>query len=210
MILKSILAYIIIVIIPYIFGLLIAVLVSKITGNDLTTLYSSLEDVALRLFQLFILWYAGIIYLNSTKIESILGLFDKLLSPLKRFGVPVSDFLKIIMCVIQELKELAPEVKQSFSESFSYIVGKRNGLSKSKMEGIGNIMVNFFVKSFERLGKVENYVKKVENKDLFDYKFTVSMTDIFIIVSMTTLILSMIIISNNTICIMSQLQNAKN
>jgi len=194
---KNTVAYVIIIILPYIFGFLVAILVSSVTGNDLTKLYSSLEDVSLRLFQLFILWYAGILYLNSTKIESIIGLFDKLLSPLKRFGVPVADFLKIIMCVIQELKELAPEVKKGFTESFSSIFGNRKSLPKSKLAGISQIIVNYFVNSFERLGKVEEYVKNVEDRDLFHYKFTISLHDVFLVVSIITLVVSIILVSNS-------------
>lgn len=193
-IIKNIAAYILIIILPYTFGLLMAVGVAKITGNEMIALYNSINEVVIRLFQLFLLWYAGILYFNSTKIESVLGVFDKLLSPLKRIGVPVSDFLKVIMCVIKELKELGPEVKKSFSESASVIFGKGQSLSTGKLKAISQLLVAFIVNSFERIGKVEEYVKQVQDKDLFNYQFAISKADVLAVISIIFLVIGMIML----------------
>ena len=198
-ILKNILGYIIIIILPYAFGLLMAIGVSKITGQEPMLFYSSLEDVALRLFQLFILWYVGILYFNTTKPENFLGLFDKLLSPLKRIGVPVSDFLLVIMCVINHLKELAPEVKESFAHDISQIFGKKRNISKRKMEGVSKMLVVFIVNSFQRLGNLEEYIKQVENKDLFNYQFNLNKLDILAIFSIVILLGSMLFLSSTAL-----------
>jgi energy-coupling factor transporter transmembrane protein EcfT len=188
MIIKSIIAYMIIIILPYTIGLLMVVLISKITGGDLTTLYNSFDEVALRLFKLFILWYVSLIFFNSTSTEVVLGLFAKLLSPLNKIGVPVLDFLKVIMCVINELKELAPDVKRAFSESVSQIFNNKKGLSKGSIKGISHVLVSFIVNSFQRLGKVEEYVKQLENKELFNYKFSLTRVDFLAVFSLILLL----------------------
>ncbi len=188
MIVKSVAAYMVIIIFPYTVGLLMAILISKITGGDLSTLYNSVEEVALRLFKLFILWYAGLIYFNSTSTEDVLGLFAKLFSPLNKIGLPVLDFLKVIMCVIKELKELAPDVKKGFSEGVNHIFKNEKGLSKGKIKGISHVLASFIVNSFHRLGKVEEYVKELENKELFNYSFTITKVEFFAILSLISLL----------------------
>ncbi len=193
---KSIITYTIIIIMPYFFGLLIAIVFYRLTGKYMGAFYSSFEEVALRLLKLFILWYAGSLYLNSTPMQSVIGLFYKLFSPLKQIGVPVSDFLKIIMCVMNELKELAPEVKKSFSESLGQIFRSGKDLSKGKIKAIGYVLVSFIVNSFQRLGKVEEDIKQIETKDIFIYKFTISRVDILVILSLILLLGSIIIISD--------------
>ena len=199
-IIKNILAYIVIIIFPYVFGLLMATGIAGLTGSNLAPSIGSPEEISLRLFKLFILWYVGILYFNSTKIESVLGLFDKLLSPFKRIGVPVSDFLKVIMCVINELRELAPEVKKSFSDKVSGMFGKRKEPSKSNIKGISQIISSFIVDSFQRLGRVEEYIEQVENEDLFGYEPVIAKKDVFGLISVLLLLGTMVIFSN-TICI---------
>lgn len=187
---KSMALYMFIIIVPYIFGLLMATLVSKVTGTDMAMVYSSSQDVGLRLIQLFLLWYASSLYFFSTPTEDVVGAFDRVFSPLKRMGVPVTDFLKVIMCVIKELKELAPGVKKSFTESMGQLTKKSSW--KSKITVISDVLVAFIVNSFQRLDEVEAYVKQVENKDLFTYKCTISKAEVLLVISFVLLIGSVI------------------
>ena len=185
---KNIAAYVAIIIFPYAMGIFIAVSISKLTGNGLVALQGSLADVSLRLFQLFILWYVGILYLNSTKVEQVLGLFDKLLAPLKSIGLPVTDFLKVILCVINELKELAPEAKRTFFEGVSHLAGQRKSLSQSRLRGISQVIAGYIVNSFARLDQLEEHVKRIEKEDVFNYRFNFSKTDFFALLSLILLI----------------------
>ncbi|OIJ14079.1 hypothetical protein BKP35_07710 [Anaerobacillus arseniciselenatis] len=187
---KSMTIYMFIIIIPYIFGLLMASLVSTFVQNDISSIYSAYDDVALRLVQLFLLWYATSLYFHSTATEDVVATFDKVLSPLKRVGLPVTDFLKVVMCVIKELKALGPGVKKSFSESMKHISEQSSW--KDKIKGISYILVSFIVNSFERLDEVEEYVKQVETKDLFTYKCKISKSDALLLMSFIMLIGSVI------------------
>ncbi|UTW70581.1 hypothetical protein KHA80_10365 [Anaerobacillus sp. HL2] len=77
---KSMMIYMFIIIIPYIFGLLI-VIVSTFLKSDMSSVYSAYDDVALRLIQLFLLWYATSLYFFLTPTEEVVGVFDRVLSP---------------------------------------------------------------------------------------------------------------------------------
>ncbi|WNF36700.1 hypothetical protein RJD24_20145 [Bacillaceae bacterium IKA-2] len=194
---KSMALYMFIIIVPYIFGLLMATLVSKVTGSDMAMVYGSYQEVALRLIQLFLLWYASSLYFFSTSTVDVVGVFDRVLSPLKRMGVPVTDFLKVIMCVIKELKELAPEVKKSFTGSMGKLTKKSSW--KSKINVISDVLVSFIVDSFQRLDEVEEYVRQVESKDLFNYKCKISKREVLLVISFVVLIGSMIFFENQVV-----------
>lgn len=192
---KSMVAYLIIIIVPYIFGLLMAAFVSTVSGTDLSMVYGSYQDVALRIVQLFLLWYSTSLFFFSTPTEEIVGVFDRVFSPLKRLGIPVKDFLKVIMCVVNELKQLAPEVKKSFATSMKELSEKSTWRRKIKV--ISNILVAFIVDSFKRLDEVEEYVNHVDTEELFAYKSVISKSEVLLFISFILLISSMIILEMN-------------
>lgn len=182
---KSMAAYIIFILVPYGFGLLIAILVSGISGSDPVVIYSY-QGVTLRMLRLFLLWYATSLYFHSTPTEDVIGVFERLLSPLKRIGVPVSDSLKIVMCVTKELKNLAPNVQKSFTESMEQI--SKNASLKSKITAISYMLVSFIVNSFQRLEDVEDYVRQVDAKDLFAYKCSIAKSELLLVLSLMLLV----------------------
>lgn len=57
-------------------------------------------------------------------------------------------------------------------------------------------MVSFIVNSFQRMEKVEEHIKQLEDKDSLDYKFSISKSDIFVVISMIMLIGTMMLLSN--------------
>ncbi|MBB5174309.1 hypothetical protein [Texcoconibacillus texcoconensis] len=183
---KSMVAYLIIIIVPYMFGLLMATVVSTVSGTDMSMVYGSYQDVGLRLVQLFLLWYATSLFFFSTPTEEIVGVFDRVLTPLKRLGVPVRDFLKVIMCVVNELKHLGPGVKESFTNSMTKLSEKSSW--RTKIRVISNILVAFIVDSFKRLDEVEEYVNQVEAEDLFTYKVVISKSELFLFISFVALL----------------------
>ncbi len=194
-VLTSFTAYFIVVVFPFLFGLLMSWVFYKVSGNAMFTSYMQVGKTVLRMFQLFLLWYIGCIYFNTTPMKSVIGLFDKLLTPLKRLGVPISEHLKVVMCVVRELTELGPEVKRNFTESMESLPSKNNKntwWSKINIKGISTILVNFIVNSFKRLDIIEQYVREVEAKDLYNYRFRLSVRDI---VACVSCILLMVVLS---------------
>lgn len=194
---KSMIAYLIIIIVPYMFGLLMAAIVSAVSGTDMSMVYGSYQDVALRLVQLFLLWYATSLFFFSTPTEEIVGVFDRVFTPLKRLGVPVNDFLKVIMCVVNELKQLGPGVKKSFTTSMTKLSEKSKWRTKIKV--ISDILVAFIVDSFKRLDEVEEYVNRIDAEELFTYKSVISKSEIILFMSFIVLIYTMVGLEMNII-----------
>jgi len=194
--LTSFTAYFIIVVFPFLFGFLISLLFYQFSGNAMFTYYQQIGDTAIRMFQLFLLWYIGCIYFNTTSMKSFIGLFDKILTPLKRFGVPVEDHLKVIMSVIKVLTQIGPEVKRNFTESMGSMSDNKKWWQRINIKGISSIIVNFIVNSFKRMDAIEKYVKEVNAADLYGYRLKISRLDVIASVSFVIVVLLVIIIEN--------------
>lgn len=169
-------SYGIIVLMPYLFGLLMSGLFDLFSAKDLFA-YQEPYEIFLRLVRLFLLWYISILYFHSTPMKTVLGLLDKLMTPLKIIGVPVTDYLKVVMCIVLELKETAPEVKKSLEESMRTAIGGGGRKIKINIKGISQILVTLIVNSFEKLDKIESFVEKVNTDDLYNYSFKLSKRD---------------------------------
>ncbi len=164
-------SYFIIVLIPYLFGILMNALFYYLTKNEAFIIQSGAQEIFLRLFRLFIIWYVSILYFHTTPMKTILGLLDKLFFPLKLLKVPVQDYLKVVMCIVMELKGAGEEMKTRFiNHARSLIGGNRNKL-KSKFDGISQIIVSSLVESFRKLDEIEGLVAQISREELSDYKF---------------------------------------
>ena len=91
----STVSYVVIVLVPFLFGYLMSELLYLFTGNELFAFQQSGYDVFLRIFRLFVIWFVSILYFHTTPLKTIIGLLDKFLFPLKKAGVPTEDFLKL-------------------------------------------------------------------------------------------------------------------
>ncbi|SER93951.1 hypothetical protein [Salisediminibacterium halotolerans] len=192
---KSMTAYLIIIIIPYTFGLLMAWAVSHVYGSELALVYGTYEDVALRLLQLFLLWYATSLFFFSSPTEELVGVFDRALTPLKKIGVRSEEFLTVIMCIVKELKYLGPGVKAGFSESAAAFSKKTSW--KVKINVLSTILVSFIVDSFQRLDEVERYVANVKPEELFSYRPKFTIIDGVMFLSLAALLYTMLMVEMN-------------
>jgi energy-coupling factor transport system permease protein len=178
-------SYGIIVLIPYFFGLLMNYLFFSFTHNEIFAFQGS-YDVFLRLFRLFVIWYVSILYFHSTPMEIVIGLLDKLFTPLKLIGVPVADYLKVMMCIVIELKESGTEAKKSLGESMrSAMAGSKK--FRLNIKGIAQIIVSLIVNSFEKIDKIQCFVEEVKPEDLYGYRFKLSFKDILAVLSIVIL-----------------------
>lgn len=170
-------SYCIIVLFPYFFGLLINFIFYVFTHNDTFALSQSTYDIFLRLFRLFIIWYVSILYFHTTPMKTVIGLLDKLFTPLKWVGVPVTDYLKVVMCIVIELTETGAEVKKSLGESMRSAMGENKRLFKLNIKGISQIIVSLIVNSFEKLDRIQSFVETANPKDLYHYRFKIAKID---------------------------------
>jgi len=166
----------IIVLFPYFFGLLVNALFYYFTHNALFV-FQGFGPVFNRLFKLFVIWYVSILYFHTTPMQIFIGMLDKFLLPLKKLGLPTQDYLKVIMCIVVQLKETGAEMKKSVSEKMRSVVGEGKRRFKIDVGGISKVIVGLIVDSFEKLDKIQEYVDQVKPEDLFHYRFKLSGRD---------------------------------
>jgi len=175
-------SYSIIVLLPYFFGLLLSSILYLMTDNALFRVYQGYYEVSLRLFRLSVVWYVSMLYFYTTPIGTVIGLLDKLFFPLKLIGVPVTNYLKVVMCIVIELKETGTDVvKKKFQRNIT---------------GISQIIVALIVNSFEKLDKVQSFVENAKPEDLYGYSFKITKRDIAVIFSFVLLTTVVSIIEN--------------
>lgn len=180
-------SYAIIVLIPFFFGLIVNQLLYSLTDNQLFTFQQSSTEIFLRLFRLFVIWYVSILYFHTTPTKAVIGMLDKLLFPLKLIGVPIKDYLKVVMCIVLELKEKGTESKNKFVERLrSGETGRKISIN---IKGLSQIIISLLVNSFENLDRIEDFVGHVKAEDLYYYRFKVNPRDMFAILSFLLLVL---------------------
>ena len=176
-------SYCIIVLIPYLFGYLMSELLYLFTNNELFAYNQRINEVILRLFRLFVIWYVSILYFHTTPLKTVIGLLDKLFFPLKLIGVPIKDYLTIVMFIVLELKGKGAELKNSFIESARSAIGGNKIKLKTKIKGISHIIVSLLVNSFEKINEIQNLMENVNPDELYNYKFKISIRDIVVVLS---------------------------
>lgn len=186
-------SYCIIVLVPYLFGLLINGLMSLFFDSNLLASYQGPDQILLRLFRLFVIWYVSILYFYTTPMKTVLGLLDKLLFPLKLAGLPVQDYLKVVMCSVLELKETGTELKKSLAESMRSVIGG-HGQFKLNIKGLSQIIVSMIVNSFGKLDKLERIVENVKPEELYSYRFRLSSREAVVISSFALFLASVLIV----------------
>lgn len=189
-------SYGIVVLFPYLFGIFINSLFAYFSSNIFLSQQGA-YDSFLRLFRLFIIWYVSILYFHTTPMKTVIGLLDKLLTPLKFFRVPVEDYLKVVMCIVIELTETGAEMKKSLGESMRSAMGGAQKSLRINIKGISQIIVSLIVNSFEKIDKVQSFVEKANSEELYSYRFKWSKADSIATLSFILFILLVLLIEKN-------------
>lgn len=196
-------SYFIIVLFPFMFGYFTTEVIYHFSGNEMFSYSQSGYEVFLRLFRLFVIWFVSILYFHTTKTETVIGLFDKLLSPLKLIGVPIQDYLNVIMCIIIDLKGKGSEIKDSFMANARAALGGGDNVEKlklsEKIKGISKIIVSLLVNSFEKINEVQELVENLNTDDLYNYKFKIGFKEVFVFTIFIVLIIMLFIVENKII-----------
>lgn len=176
-------SYFIVVLMPYLFGLLMNGIMYSFSNNELFAFHQGPGQIFLRLFRLFIIWYISILYFHTTPMKTVFGLLDKLLTPLKLVGIPVADFLKVVMCTVLELKETGTEIKKSLEESMRSALGGHRRKVRLNIKGLSRMIVSLIVNSFGKLDKIESFIERVNPEDLYNYNFRLSKREAVVVLS---------------------------
>jgi len=189
-------SYCLIVLLPYFFGLLLSGILYLMTDNSLFGVYQGYYEVSLRLFRLSVVWYVSMLYFQTTSIETVIGLLDRLFSPLKFIGVPVPDYLKVVMYVVIELRETGTEVVKNLREGMRSNIGSKKRKFQINITGVSQIIVSLLVNSFEKIDKVQSFVENANPEDLYGYSFKLTKREIAAISSFVFLTTVVSIVEN--------------
>jgi len=116
-------------------------------------------------------------------MKTVIGLLDKLFTPLKFVGVPVTDYLNVVMCIVLELKETGAEATKGLRARMRSVMGEDERRFRINVKGISQIIVSLIVNSFEKLDRIQSFVEKVNPDDLYNYRFKLSKSDVIGVLS---------------------------
>jgi energy-coupling factor transporter transmembrane protein EcfT len=158
-ILKNIAAYGIIFVFPCLCGLLLSLLFNKLSPGSAFHSNIIFEGLLLRMVKIFFIWYIGSLYFFTTPFSSIVDMLNKIFSPLNSLGIPVSKYLKIIMCIVNVLTKSVGQFKKDILEEARHIF-KNNHLGiKSKFKELSNILVDFIANSLQHTDEIQKQVE---------------------------------------------------
>jgi len=185
--LKNMVSYGLIFLMPYFFGLLLSMLVNSLFSNGHVPADLVLKETLLRMVRLFFVWYIGSLYICSTPLPSILGMLKHVLSPLKHWGVPVSTALTLIMCIVLQLTASVSEFKNTTVEQARNIFQDKSTCFKTKLKVLANLLVFFIVNSLQKTEEIQTLVDQT-NLDDFTYRFKVARNELLVIASFIILL----------------------
>jgi energy-coupling factor transport system permease protein len=169
----SITSYCIMVLIPCLFGIAVQSFLHSRTDNSLLLFNQDTSQLILRLICLLIVWYVSMLFFYTTQLKTIMGLLDKLLSPLSLIGVPIKDYLKIVLCIVIELQDKGSQIKEAVLKS-ARSFGSKAGIFRINFQGISKVIVSLLVNSLRELDNIENMVKSISAEQLGSYQFAFS------------------------------------
>lgn len=180
--LKNMVSYSLIILLPYSFGILLSMLLAFIFSNPQYTSGLVINETLIRMVRIFFVWYIGSLYICSTPIQTILGMLQIVFSPLNRWGIPISKYLTIIMCIVIVLSESVSEFKDNVVEHARIIFKNKMLGFRTKITELGNLIVLFLANSLQKTETIQNLVDQT-NPDDFLYTFKVSKNEIITLFS---------------------------
>jgi energy-coupling factor transporter transmembrane protein EcfT len=158
-ILKNIAAYGIIFAFPCLCGLLLSLLFNKLSPGSAFHSNIVFEDLLLRMVKIFFIWYIGSLYFFTTPFSSIMDMLNKIFSPLNSLGIPVSKYLKIIMCIVNVLTKSVDQFKQDILEDARHVFKDNHLGVKSKLKELSSILVDFIANSLQQTDEIQKQVE---------------------------------------------------
>lgn len=158
-ILKNLLSYGIIIVFPYSFGLLLALLIGKLFPGAGHFSNVNLDATLLKMIKIFFIWYIGNLYFFTTSIESIMDMLNKALHPLNSIGIPMAKYLNMVMFILNELTRSVGQFKGEIFEQAVHIFKNKQLGVKTKAIELSHILVAFIVNSLQRTDDIQEQVE---------------------------------------------------
>ena len=185
--LKNIVAYVVIIILPLLFGLAVQALIGLLTGSEAVQI-NVYQDLFYRILRLFLLWYVTSLYIMrseehtselqslTTPMELFLGLLNQILLPLGLLKISVSDFLSTIRFVMLLLAEMGNRFIDSYKELFSSYKNKSRKGFYQLVKDMAQVLVSLISASLADTDKVQEMIVNEAEKG-FSYRFRCSLAD---------------------------------
>jgi energy-coupling factor transport system permease protein len=174
-ILKNLLSFGIIILIPYLFGILLSLALSRLFSGPAYDL--NFNAALLKMTKLFFIWYIGNLYFFTSSLEAIMDMFDKVFGPLNRVGIPVSRYLNMVMFIVNELSRTVGQFKGDIFEQAGQIFKNKQLGIKSKLKELSDILVNYIANSLQRTDEIQEQLESSGGNDC-QYTLRISKNEI--------------------------------
>ncbi|WP_434511981.1 hypothetical protein [Desulfitobacterium sp. AusDCA] len=161
-ILKNLISYGVIFILPYFLGLLLSLLAGMFIPNTISINHLQVTETLIRLGKVFFIWYIGSLYFFTTPFEEILIMLKTVLSPLNAIGIPILKYLNMMMCIMNELTESISRFKMDILEEVRHVFKDKQIGFKVKLSHLANILVSFIANSLQKTDAVQKQVETIK------------------------------------------------
>lgn len=173
---KIVMAYAFFIVLPCAFGMFIES--SFIfTGPNHVVAAKDFGTAGSKVLELFLAWYAWSVYFLTTPIRSMIGMLGRILFPLKKIGVPVPEYLRLVNCISHELTESAQRLRDSYGDIVRSIIQKDCRRYRFNVKDLSGVLVSIIVESFSRLDRIQESLASVDPRDLYTYRFRFTAVD---------------------------------
>ncbi len=181
-ILKNLISYGVIFVFPYLCGILLSLLMSKLFPAPAYFNNFVFEAAFLKMVKIFFVWYICSLYFFTTSFVAIMDMLNKAFFPLNSLGIPVGKYLNMTMFIVNELNKSVTQFKQDVLEQARNIF-KNNDLGvKTKSKELSNILVTFIANSLQRTDEIQKQVELTRVND-YQYRLRISKNEIIAILS---------------------------
>jgi energy-coupling factor transport system permease protein len=174
-------------IVPYLFGLIFSICGVLFEPGGFSFGSINFPAIALKFGRLILLGYIGSIYMYTTPFGRIVGMLNRLFTPVKRCGAPVRDYLKILICIRTELPNAIKRSRDTLARWRDPAGTVKRRSLKSKIEGMANVIVSQILQSFQEIERIQRLIDETDCADLDAFRFKVSKSDIIAIISLILL-----------------------
>lgn len=183
-ILKNLLAYGIVFVFPYLFGLLLSLAFSRLLPGLAYAVPVNVEAVLMKMVKIFFVWYIGSLYFFTTPFELIADMLNKVFFPLNSRGLPVGKYVNMTVFIVKELTNSVNQFKEDILEQARQIIKNDQLQLKSKFREFTNILVDYIADSLQQADELQ---KRLE-LDLVDdgrYTLRISKNEVIAVLSLS-------------------------
>ena len=174
-------------IVPYLFGFIFSIGGALLNPGGFSVEGIDFPAIALKFGRLILLGHMGSIYMYTTPFGRIVGMLNKLLTPVQRCGAPVRDYLKILICIRAELPNAIKRSRDTVARWRDPAGTVKRRSLKSKIEGMAHIIASQILQSFQEIERIQRLIDETDCAELDAFRFKVSNVDIMALISLILL-----------------------